>query len=196
MSFIASTLMGAMMGGGSGSDAGGSDPWAGMRTVTTPPNAFASIGSALGSSIMTLLEGRATMLSVSAELDAAEVQAQSLGLAADDAEEEANLEALKGIERRSSLKKLAHSIVGEQALAFAAGGQDLTFGSPVQARAEAFEELDAAISADNFTQSTRVSRLSERAGQYRKQAKTVRRGAKYTAQAKKLKFAANVIKRG
>jgi len=225
MSMIAAPLMGTMLGGGTSSvdpwaglRATKPSPFSGMvggigKSIGAAimPSVTGYISSSIRDSgpdyvdpnpqsptslLMEKMQGEATMLSVVAGLDAADREAESFGFAADDAEEEAHLEALSGIERRASLKRQAYDAVGKTALAFAAGGQDASFGSPVQARSEAFRELDGALEADNFTQKTRVSRLKERAGEYRRKARTVKAGAKTKAKNQWLQHGISQFNRG
>jgi hypothetical protein len=149
-----------------------------------------------GSGLFTLLQGGASLLSIISGLEADNQQAEALQLQALDAEEEVVQENLRGIERRSSLRAEAQQIAGETAVAFAAGGQDLTFGSPTQARKEVYRELDTSLSADNATRTSRISRLNERASGYRSQARKVKRGSGLKAFTKALQFGGSVINRG
>lgn len=157
--------------------------------------AVGAIGSA-GSTIASILQGTATVLSVFAGMGAANQEADALELAAGDAEREQALETLQGIERRSSIKRAMMNAVGQQNVATAASGVDLSFGTPGQARREAFREADLGIATASGTEQTRVARLSERAANYRSRAKSTRRGGLLTGIGKAAEGASNILIRG
>lgn len=167
------------------------DPWAGLRTVSQ-----AGSTSSASSLLLTALQGGATLLSVSAGLQARRAEADALEADALDAETEIDLEQLQGLARRNSLKREAFRAVGEIDAAYAASGVDLSFGSPRRARREAFRELDSAMSSDMTTETTRVNRLKERADTYRARARGVRSAGKTEAAIGILGFTSDVINRG
>ncbi|MEM7067922.1 MAG: hypothetical protein AAF478_03485 [Pseudomonadota bacterium] len=180
MTAIAAPLISSMLVGGTAAGAG-----------------TAAAGTAVaGSTLGTIIQGGLTLLSVVSGLDAADQEASVLRREAADAEEDAVLEQIQGLERRTSIKREAQDAAGEAANAYAAGGQDLTFGSPVQTRKEIFRETDAALQADSFTQDTRVNRLRERAVEKRKSARAVRRSGKFKAFGQVGQFALSTINRG
>lgn len=82
--------------------------------------------------------------------------------------------------------------LGEQDVAYAASGGDLSFGTPLQARKEAFRQADLATTTDIGTEQTRVARLSEREVNYRKMASKARSAGKVDALAGLAKTAANI----
>ncbi|MBY2992496.1 hypothetical protein HF272_13760 [Rhizobium leguminosarum] len=168
------TIIGLFAGaaGGAGATAGAA---AGAGAAT------AGAAAAGGISFSTILQGGLGLLSAFSAISAANTQADSLELQADDARREQPLETLQGIARRSSIKKAMIDAVGEQDVAYAASGTDLSFGTPSVARTQAFREADMALETDNGTQITRQARLQEREANYLKMARKVRQGGTFDA---------------
>jgi hypothetical protein len=127
-----------------------------------------------GFSLSGILQGIATVGGLVASIGAGEEDAQAKELAAQDAEREQSLEMLQGIERRRSIRAQMRDAVGAQDTAYAASGVDLSFGTAAQARTDAYREASLALTSDASTETTRVSRLSERAANYRASAKRAR----------------------
>lgn len=127
-------------------------------------------GAAGGISAASILQGATGILSMVASIGAGNAEAEQYELAADDAAREVPLETLQGINRRTSIKQAMMQQIGEQDVAYAASSTDLSFGTPAQARKEAFREADLAITTDVGTEQTRVARLREREVNYRKRA--------------------------
>lgn len=186
MSVLAAGIMSMLQGG----QAAGGDPWAGLRTV-----GGASGGNA-GSSFWSALQGGATLFSVVNSYRAEQLRADDFDASALDAESEIDLERLAGVERRASLKREAYDHIGDMTVAFAASGQDLTFGSPAKARERAFRDLDTAVNTATNTEETRIARLKERADTYRSRARRVRSAAPVNALAEGLQFGASLARRG
>lgn len=124
--------------------------------------AGAAAGAASSFSLASLLQGGATVLSMFSSINAGNAEAEQLELQADDAAREKPLETLQGISRRTGLKRAAADSIGAMDVAYAASGTDLSFGTPLQARKDAYRELDAGLEADAGTQMTRTARLEER----------------------------------
>lgn len=173
---------------------------AGTAATGTAAAGTAAAGTAAaattGSTIASILQGTATALSVFAGIGAANTEADALEMAAGDAEREKALETLQGVERRSSIKRAMMDAIGEQNVATAASGVDLSFGTPGQARREAFREADLGIETANATEQTRVSRLTERAANYHSRAKSTRRAGLLTGLGKGAEGASNILLRG
>ncbi|MGL4490516.1 MAG: hypothetical protein ACRCU5_13850 [Rhizobiaceae bacterium] len=124
-----------------------------------------------GFSLSSLLQGTMTVLGVVSEISAGKADAAQAELAAGDAESEKQIETLQGIDRRASIKRAMMDAVGAQDTAYAGSGVDLSFGTAAQARKDAFREADYALTSDVSTEDVRKSRLTERAANYRSQAK-------------------------
>ncbi|GCA49303.1 hypothetical protein KGO5_01746 [Sinorhizobium sp. KGO-5] len=144
-------------------------------TSAATAGATAAGGAAAGGfSLSSLLQGTATVFSAFSALGAGEADAEQFELAADDAAREKPLETLQGINRRSGIKAEMMNRIAEQDVANAASGVDLSFGTPMQARQDAFRQGDLALSTDVGTEQTRIARLTEREANYRKRAKRAR----------------------
>jgi hypothetical protein len=144
----------------------------GSAAATTAATA-AGVASS-GFSLSGLLQGTLGVLGVVSEIAAGNADAAQAELAASDAEAEKDFETLQGIERKSSIKRAMMDALGAQDVAYAASGVDLSFGTAASARKDAFREADAALTADVSTEEVRKSRLTERAANYRSQAKRAR----------------------
>ncbi|RIY03264.1 hypothetical protein D3218_00365 [Aureimonas flava] len=151
---------------------------------------------AIGSTIGSILAGTATLMSVSASKGAAEIEATNLELQAKDQEAQRATETLAGIERRTSIKREMMTAIGEQSTAYAASGVDLSFGTPLQAREEAFRQADLGMETATGTERSRIARLEERASNLRSQATSTRRAAKAQGAAQILTGASRFLSRG
>lgn len=171
---MASVLLGglASLFGGGGAAAGATA----AGTAAAGAAGVAAPVAASGLSLSSILQGTATVLGVVSSIAAGNAEATQAELAASDAEAEKPLENLQGIQRRSSIKKQLAAAIGAQDVAYAASGVDLSVGTAAQARNDAFREADTALAVDAGTQETRLSRLTERAANYRLAAKQARRG--------------------
>ncbi|WP_212318555.1 hypothetical protein [Agrobacterium tumefaciens] len=155
----------------------------------------AAAPAAAGFSLSTLLQGTATVLGMVQSINAGKADAAALNAAADDAAREVPLETLQGINRRATIKRQVMDSVGQQDVAYAASGVDLSFGTPSQARSEAFREGDLGITSDIGTEQTRVGRLQEREAEYRKRAARAKRSSMFDAALTGLKGATSIADR-
>lgn len=153
---------------------------AGAATVAVPGIAGAATlvpaAASTGISLAGILQGTASVLGLVSAISAGQAEGEALDLQAADAEREQNLETLQDIERRGSIKRAMVDALGAQDVAYAASGTDLTFGTARQARTDAFREADLGLTTSAGTTMTRLSRLSERAANYRSAAKRARIG--------------------
>ena len=143
-------------------------------TAAAPIVGGAAVAAAPSFSLMSLLQGTATILSMAQTNQAAEIDAQNQEMAAVDAQRQKPLEMLNGIQRRASIKRDMADALGQMDVANAAGSTDLSFGTPSQARKEAFRDYDMTISGENANTSTSISRLTEQEANYRKKASQIR----------------------
>jgi len=137
----------------------------------------ANVGGAAASglSLSSILQGTASVLGVLSSIGAGQAEATQMELAAQDAESEQQLETLQGINRRQSLRRQMADALGAQDVAYAASGADLSFGTAAAARNDAYREADLGLTMATGTEQTRVSRLAERAANYRAGAKQAKR---------------------
>lgn len=152
-------------------------------TAAAAATGAAALGGTAASafSLSSLLSGGATLLSMVSSISAGNAEAEKLRLEADDAAREVPLETLQGINRRTSLKREAAARVGELDVAYAGSGTDLSFGTPVQARQDAWRDLDTALTSDIGTQQTRVARLEERQKNYLRMAGRAKKAGMFEA---------------
>ena len=152
-----------------------SAPAAAGATAGAGATGAAATGAAAGGfSLSSLLQGTATVFGAASALAAGNADAEQLELAADDAAREQPLETLQGINRRAGIKAEMMERIAEQDTAYAASGVDLSFGTPGQARRDAFRQGDLALETDIGTEQTRVARLAEREANYRRRARRAR----------------------
>lgn len=120
-----------------------------------------------GSSLMSILQGTATALSVVGGLRSAQAQAEARNAQAEDAKLEAAMEGTRGVERRTAITRRLVEDLGARDVAYAASNVDLSFGTPAKAREGAIADANAAISTDVETENIRRNRLLSRSAQYR-----------------------------
>ena len=135
----------------------------------------AATAAGSGISLASILQGTATVLGVVSAIGAGNAQADQAEASAIDAESEQGVETLQGISRRTSIRRQMADALGAQDVAYAASGVDLSFGTAKAARTDAYREADLGLSTATGTEMSRVSRLAERAANYRSAAKTARR---------------------
>lgn len=154
-------------------------PAAGATAATAATTTAATAAS--GFSLSSLLQGTATVFGAFSALAAGNADAEQFDLAADDAAREKPLETLQGINRRAGIKAEMMERIGQQDVANAASGVDLSFGTPLQARRDAFRQGDLALETDMGTEQTRIARLTEREANYRKRAKRAKSSGVFDA---------------
>lgn len=168
---LATSFVTSIFGGGATATAG----------AATGAAASGAATAASGFSLSSLLQGTASVLGMVTAISAGNADADAATQAANDAAREVPLETLQGITRRSALKAEMMDRIGQQDVAYAASGTDLSFGTPGQARKEAFRQGDLGLNSDNGTEQTRVARLNEREAEYRKRASRAKRSGMFDA---------------
>lgn len=164
---IAETVgIGASSAGSLGAAAGGA---AGASSGLLP-----ALGST--STWLSVLQGGATVGSMLATIRSGNLDAAGKLQQADEAEADAKLEEIKGLERRASLRKNLIAAIAERDVAAAASGVDLSFGTPSVARQQAIADTDKALAIDSSTEIMRKQRLLQRADTYRWMAGETKRG--------------------
>ncbi|MDP9560502.1 UNVERIFIED_ORG: hypothetical protein J2740_001691 [Rhizobium nepotum] len=186
---LATSFVTSIFGGGASTAAAGA---AGSGAATT---AAAAAPAAAGFSLSSLLQGTATVLGMVQSINAGKADADAANAAADDAAREVPLETLQGINRRTMLKKEMMDSIGQQDVAYAASGVDLSFGTPLQARNDAFRQADLGLTSDVGTEQTRIGRLQERQVEYRKRASRARQSGLFNAAVIGLKGATSTADR-
>lgn len=134
-----------------------------------------------GSILSTILAGTATVAGMMGAQESANEQSRNLTLQAADAATEADIERIRGGERRDSLRRSLLQALGERDVAAAASGVDLSFGTAAQAREEAARDAESALVVDQATEDTRVARLRERESEFLRSARSTRRAGRVKA---------------
>ncbi|BCH59198.1 hypothetical protein RvVAR0630_18220 [Agrobacterium vitis] len=161
---------------GSGTAAAGTAGAVGGAVGTAGTVGTVGGAAAGGLSISSILQGTAGVLSAVSAVSAGNAQAEGYEQAATEAQSNQRLTTLEGISRRSSIKQAMVDQVGKQDVAYAASGTDLSFGTPTQARKEAFREADLGTATQVGTEQTTQAQLSDRERNYRKMAGKARLG--------------------
>jgi len=163
---------------------GGLASSAGAAAGAAAPAAAGGFGSLLssGASIFgTILSGGLGLVSaMSAARAGKQEELDAIGKAK-DAEMEASQERLDGDRRAADLRRGLLKELGERDVAYAASGVDLSFGTPVIARAQADEDAARALAADRDVTDYRGRRLAARADLYRAQGAEARAAGKVKA---------------
>jgi hypothetical protein len=137
-----------------------------------------AVGAGIGAStwFSALQLGLAGLGAVST-LAAGNEKSESLKAQAADADLAASNELIVGGERRSSLRAQAAQKIAERQAAYAAGGVDLSFGTPQTAQAQDVADTERGLAIDQGTEDQNRARFAERAGQFRRAAKSARSAA-------------------
>lgn len=133
------------------------------------------------SSWLTALQFGMAGLGALSTLSAGEEKADALNASAADADMQAGNERIVGQERRSSLKRQAADEIAQKQAAYAAGGVDLSFGTPQIAQAQDVRDAEHALAVDQGTEDQRVARLAGRAAELRSAAKSARNASMLSA---------------
>ncbi|MGQ4812330.1 hypothetical protein ACCZ74_08535 [Agrobacterium vitis] len=183
--------LGGLFGGGSA--AAGTAATVGSAVGTAGTVGGAAAG---GLSIAQILQGTAGVLSAVSAVSAGNAQAEGYEQAATEAQSNQRLTTLEGISRRSSIKQAMVDQVGQQDVAYAASGTDLSFGTPNQARKEAFREADLGTATQVGTEQTTQAQLSDRERNYRKMAGKARLGGWVSAATSLFSTGASISNQG
>ncbi len=147
---------------------GGTAATAGAAATGAAATGAAATGAAAagGISFASILQGATSILGITNAISAGNRQADQLTLAATDAQREIPTTMLQGISQRTAIKKQLGDALGAQDVAYGASGTDLSFGTPAQARKDAFREADNAMTTQVGTEQTTIARLDERRKNY------------------------------
>jgi hypothetical protein len=142
------------------------------------------VGGALstgGSLLSGILSGGASLASVMGAMNAGREQQDTYNDRAMDAIGEQQIERIRGIERRDGLRRALLERLGEQDVAAAASGVDLSFGTPALARQESERDGERALVQDQATQDLRIGRLQQRADEFTRAGRKARRAGNLRA---------------
>lgn len=144
-----------------------------VPAATTATSALAG-ASTTGSTLFSILQGTATALSVLSTVGAANLKADQLDEEAAETKSQASLTTLQGVDQRRSIKAALAQAIGDQDVAYAASGADLSFGTPLAAREAAFANEDLAVNSQASTQMSTLAQLARRRAAYLAQASLTR----------------------
>lgn len=139
--------------------------------------AASSLGGFLGSAgVLTGLQGVTGLLSIAAKNRESREKKLDNFDKAREAELDAQAEGVAGKAREVQLRKSLLDAISERDLATAAGGLDLGFGSPVEARAQASDDAERALSLDALETGGKQVRLRSRSASYIRAGRNARAG--------------------
>jgi hypothetical protein len=153
-------------------------------------------GAASGLSFGSILQGGMGLLSMMSALRAGQSQADMYTSQAADTRLDVTQEGIDATERQTGLRKQLLAALGERDTAYAASGVDLSFGTPVQARTEAIQEANNAITVDQSNADLRQSRLRSRAASLDGMAADAKSAAKMKAAGILFDTGLDIYKRG
>lgn len=139
--------------------------------------AGAASGAAIGSGALGALQGFTTVLKVLGGLGAAAASARADNAAADQAELQAGQEQLAGEQRKTRMSRELARVLGNNQVAYAAAGIDLTQGVAAENAAAAKQRAASEISIDQQDTEFRRSLLKMRASGLRDRARSTKGGA-------------------
>lgn len=154
---------------------------------------LSSIFSASG--VASILSGTATAASVLNAQRAGEINAQGLELKAGDSDIAIGNQVTEGMQQRQSLRAGLLKAVSERDVAQAAGGGDISFGTPAQARYQATKDEETALSVSEGTTRENQQRLLERSASLRQMAANARAGGLANGAVLALSGAADLARR-
>jgi hypothetical protein len=152
-----------------------------FTAVSAAGSAVAGAASSLGgflssAGVLTGLQGVTGLLSIAAKNKAARETKLQMFDKAREAELDAQAEGVAGQSRAVKLREQLLTAMSERDISAAAGGLDLGFGSPVQAREQAAQDTERALSLDALETENRQERLRARSASYIRAGRTAARG--------------------
>lgn len=175
--------------------AGGFFPGLGITAAGAPIAAAAGAAGGL-STVLSVLEGVATVAGIGGTLAAADAEASSLNQQALQTTLEAGQEQLASTQRQTVMKRELLRVLGENDVTIAAAGIDLSGGYAQAARQEANVQAARELTLEREDDDMRRALLRARAQGLRTKAEGVRQGGLLRAAEKGLSFAFNVLERG
>lgn len=170
---------------GLSSAAGGAAGAAGAATTT-----------AAGSGALGALQGFTTVLKVLGGIGAAAASARADNAAADQAELQAGQEQLAGEQRKTKMSRELARVLGNNQVAYAAAGIDLTQGVAAENAANAKQRAASEISIDQQDTEFRRALYRMRANGLRDRARSTKGGAMLAALGDVADFGVSLAQRG
>jgi hypothetical protein len=167
--------------------------WVGGATATA--SAATTLGT-LGSTALTILSGVATVASIAGNLQAAEASAQQSLANAMQADLEGGQQRLASTQRQTAMKRELARVLGENDVAIAAAGIDLSGGIAESSRASAMKAATRELSIERSDDDARRALIKARANGYRRQAASYRTGGMLAAFGDAADYGIGVMQRG
>lgn len=164
--------------------------------ATAAATTTAAAGASSLSTILGILSGVATVASVVGGLQSAEASAHMAETNALDATLEEGQQRNQAAQRGSAMKRELARILGENDVAIAAAGIDLSGGIATSSRAAAKADAARELSIDRGDDESRRAMLKARANGYRRQASSYRAGGMLAAVGKAAEFGIGLAERG
>lgn len=152
----------------------GSAASTGASAIGSTAGAASGLFGGAGSTWLTAMQLGLGGLSAFSQMQVGQEKAAALNAAAADTESQIGNEQMIGQERRASLKRQAAEAMAEKQAAYAAGGVDLSFGTPQTAQAQDTRDAEHALALDQGTENQRIGRLNAKAAEYRASAKSAK----------------------
>lgn len=153
-------------------------------------------GVGLGSTALSVLQGAAGLGSMFAAINKGNAEADNLNLQATQAEAEARQTQMDSLQRTAAMKRELARVLGENDVAFAAGGVDLGAGVAADAAATAKQRAADEITIDRSVADARMALQVARAGTYRRLASQASDSGWLNAGTIGLSTLAGIAKRG
>lgn len=167
-----------------------------MAELLVGGTAAAATGGTAASTALTILSGVATAVSVLGTLGAANAQAEGLVQQSIMADMETGQEAVASQNRATTMKRELLRVLGENEVAVAAAGVDLTGGMAAEARRRDSEAASRALSIERDDDELRRAMLKARARGLRTKADGVRQAGLLEAFGDVAQFGFDAIERG
>ncbi|MCA0424874.1 MAG: hypothetical protein LCH61_16420, partial [Proteobacteria bacterium] len=120
-----------------------------------------------GSFLSSLMQGGMSVLGGISAMREGDEKAAALREQGLQAQDDARQERLAGMQRTDQLRRQLLDEQGQRDVAYAASGIDLSFGTPVVARAQADDDAARALAISGETTNARAAQYEQRAASYR-----------------------------
>lgn len=151
----------------------------------------------LGASpVLTVLAGGATALSVMQQLHAGNLKAEEAEFKSIEAKNEAIGAQAEGARRAAAIKRNLLTVLGENDVAYAASGIDISYGEAAGSRARTRARADDELSVDRATTDARAAGFGARSLAYDRMARGYREGALLGALATGAQGLTRIARRG
>jgi hypothetical protein len=149
-----------------------------------------------GSNVLGILQGVATVMSAMGAMSAASAEARQAEDMAIQTDLQAGQEGVEGAQRQTQLKRELFRVLGDNDVAFASAGIDISSGIAQSARQTAQARAADELTIDRRDQEFRSAMLKARASGYRQQAASARQAGTFKALGSFVNFGIDLASRG